>query len=258
MVKFRLKILFSHLILLISFGCGIKKDPVPLPKPDFEVKRIGEKVYLIPDKDVVKAEGFIRKGKYFFRIDSKAFCFRVYHRLGRSARACVEEAPGESLKIFQEITEDGLIINLSGFERYRIYKVSDKGELIPESSREVRKQSVLLERRYNDYEVAITGVTGSVESEPVFIKVPSKEPPTPSPPQEVKIIKKEGKVVLYWSHPEEDVLFEVYRDGALRTPSPIRVTVFAEEDPGEPAVYEIVAVNRFGKKSLPARVFYRP
>lgn len=249
---------FFFLIFLISFGCGIKKDPVPLPKPDFEIKRIGEKVYLIPGKDVVKAEGFLRKGRYFFRIDSKAFCFKVYHRLGRSVRACVDEALRDSPEITQEITEEGLKLNLSGFVRYRIYSVASGGELIPERSKEVRKQSVFLPRRFKDYEIAVTGVLGSVESDPVYIRIPSREPPTPIPPEDVRIIKKEGKVVLYWSHPEDEVLFEVYRNGALLTPSPIRVMVFSEDDPGKPTVYEIVAVNRFGKKSLPARVFYRP
>lgn len=258
MTKIHLKFAFFLLILTISYGCGIKKEPVPIPKPSYEIKRIGEKVYLIPDKDVVKAEGFVKKGKYFIRIDSKAFCFRVYHRLGRSQRSCVDEAFRDLPRIVREISEDELALKLFGFDHYRIYRVSEEGQLIPDSFMEIKKQTTFLNRRFSDYVVAVTGVRGSVESDPVFIKVPSKEPPTPVPPQEVKTVLKGQKIVLYWTHTDEDVVFEVYRNGVLLTPRPIRVTVFSERAPDKPAVYEIVAVNRFGKKSLPARIFYRP
>jgi len=224
-----LKIFFFPLIFAIFSGCGIKKDPVPLPKPAFEVRRIGEKVYLIPGKEVFKAEGFLRRGKYFLRIDSKAFCFRVHHRLGRSASACVEEALRERPLLSQELTEDSVILNLQGFERYRIYRVTGEGNLILEDFKEVRGNRAVMKREFKDYQVAVTGVRGSLESEPLLVKVPY-----------------------------EEVSFEVYRNGKLLTAKPIMATVFIEKKPDEPAVYEIVAINKFGQRSVSARVFYRP
>lgn len=250
-------LLFTTVPLFFT-GCGIKKPPSPLPEPRYSVKRIGDVTYVLPRKEGVSAQGFIKKGNYLMRIDGRSFCFRVRHKLGKKRKECVPPAGGEPPEVITEVSEDSVILHLDGYGAYRIYPLDDEGFVVPKPIMEVKDKRASIERKFSDYRVAITGVINGSESFPRIIEVIAREPPVPEPPTDPRIVSKKGRIYIYWWHGDEDVSFEVLMDGSLLTPTPIRENVFSLPDPGREVTFEIRAVNKYGRKSEPVKVNYKP
>ncbi len=249
---------FLFLIFSLLIGCGIKKSPVPLPYPEFTVKRIGDRIYLIPKTGDIKPEGFVKKGDLFVRIDSSPFCFKVTHRLGRSVMRCVEGARGEPPSVSITDLGEEVGINLGGYRLFRFYSVSG-GDITLPHFLEAGEGEVRLKKSLKSMKVAITGVLGSVESEPAYIEIPAKEVPSPAPPEDLRLIVRGGILYLYWWHREENIRgFIIRKNGMTITGRPIRSYVFSEPAPEEETTYEVIAINRFGKESEPARITYKP
>ena len=251
---------FGLLILIFMYilGCGIKKYPVPPPYPEFTIKRIGDKVYLIPETKGIKPEGFVKKGDMFVRIESDPFCFKVTHELGRSVMRCVEGAKGEPpyARVMDLGEEAG--IQLSGYRSFRFYRVSG-GDIILPHFLETEGGEVRLKKSIKGMRVAITGVLSGVESEPAYVEIPAKEIPPPQPPEDLRLMVRGSTLYLYWWHRDEDILgFIIRKNGMTLTDKPIRSYVFSEPAPEKETTYEVIAVNRFGKESQPARITYRP
>jgi hypothetical protein len=253
-----LKFVFLFLLSSVIVGCGIKKPPQPLPEPSFEVKRIGKVVYIIPLQKGISAEGFLKKGDFLIRIDGRSFCFNVRHPLGKKKEACVPPAGGEKPSVALELAEDRVILNLRGYGSYRIYPVQEDGFLIPREIKEIKGTKAVLDRRFKDYKVAITGVMPGRESSPLVIEVLSRDPPVPEPPRDLQLVRRGQKIYLYWWHGEENLTFMVLRNGELLTKEPIRTNAFSDKAPQEETLYEVIAINRFNVKSPPARIIYKP
>jgi len=251
-----LKFLFLFLNLCLIYACGIKKDPKPLPLPEFDLRRIGTYVYLIPKEKGIHAEGFYKEKDYMYRVEEENFCFRVWKEKGRERNVCVEKAyiyRPEAELIFEE---DRLIVRLSRSGKYRAYPYTDR--LIPKLIKEFEGSEVSLPREYSAKRYAITEVKGSVESKPLVVEVPPKIPPKPPKPEEVSYVKRGGKIYIFWSMQENVKGYLVYRNGKLLTPEPIIQNVFVDKEPKKLMRYEIVSVNKFGVKSEPAVLIYRP
>ncbi len=245
-------------IFVYILGCGIKKYPVPLPYPEFTIKRIGDKVYLIPETKGIKPEGFVKKGNIFMRIEGDPFCFKVTHELGRSVMRCVEGAKGEPPSVRVTDLGEEVDLRLGGYNSFRLYRVSG-GDIILPHFLETDEGEVRLKKSTKGMRVAISGVLKGVESEPAYVEVPAKEILPPPSPEDLRLIVREGTLYLYWWHKDEDILgFIIRKNGMTVTDRPIRSYVFSEPTPEEETTYEVIAVNRFGKESLPAKITYRP
>jgi len=85
------KISFLFLNLLLALSCGIKGDVEPLPRPDFKLTRIGNKVYVIPKNEKIIPEGFLKKGRFYVKEEPGRFCFSVKHLEGKEELVCVKE-----------------------------------------------------------------------------------------------------------------------------------------------------------------------
>lgn len=256
MVDRFLKFPFLLLNLCLIYTCGIKKDPKPLPLPEFDLRRIGTYVYLIPKEKGVRAEGFYRQGNFMYRVEEKNFCFRVWKENGRERNVCVEEAYTYRPKAELLLEEDRLILRFRRSGRYRIYPYTDR--LVPKPIKEFEGSEVFLPREYSTRRYAITEVKGPVESEPLVVEVPPKIPPKSQKPKEVSYVKRGGKIYIYWSMQENVEGYLVYRNGKLLTPKPIIQNIFVDEEPKKLTRYEIISVNKFGVKSEPAILIYKP
>lgn len=251
------KILSVILKTSLIFSCGVKGPPKPIPPPEYELRRIGTKVFLIPKTQGLRAEGFVSEGDLLVREDPSRFCFTVYSPGTRRVMACVEEAKGVEPNFRLELREDRVEVLLDEEGRYRVYPYIG-GRLHPKVLKEVEGRKIELERGREEKVFAITKVLGKVESEPVLVRVPTLEPPRPKPPREVRYLVKGGRIYLYWWSEEDEAGFLVYRNGKLLTPRPIKRNYFVDDLPVEGAVYEIVSVNEAGGRSEPARIVYRP
>ena len=250
-----LKLTALCLITLELFSCGIKRDPKPPPLPDFDLYRIGSYIYLVPRSGEITPEGFRRKDFYFVREESGRVCFTVRQRGGKEVLRCVGEAvklkPGVEVRIEPERV---LILGRQG-GRFRLYPY--RGELIPKPVAEFGERTEL-KRDFRERVYALTEVIGSVESEPLLIRVPPLEPPAPPKPEHLRITVRDGKLYLYWWVEGEVEGFLVFRNGQLLTGEPIRSNVFIDDLPEGEVVYRVISVNRFGKRSQPAVIRYRP
>ncbi len=235
-------------------GCGIKKPPKPPPYPHVQVKRLGDIVYVLtPDKDVV-VEGFERKKGFWYKVSGEKFCFKVSHKRGRTALRCVEDAPEEKPDVEVRILKEKVFIKAKGFRRYRIYRAEEIP--LPPHMLEFEGETYV-RRDLREVKLAITGVVNGSETEPVFVRIPPVEPPSPEPPQDLSYTVRNGKIVLFWRG-EEEIRYLVYRNNTLLTEKPIRTNLFIDNLPPPGTVYRVVAVNRFGVRSKPAEIVYRP
>jgi hypothetical protein len=257
MYRFILNLALPILTALLVATCGIKKDPEPLPKPKYKVLRVGSTVFLIPRNGDIYVEGFHKRDGFFEKLDPKAFCFRVKHRAGAEELVCVDKATSHVPKI--ELRDEGDAVVLS-FGRKGTYRVRPyRDGIVPRLIYEVRNSQLKLKKRYEPYKVAITEVIGRVESEPVVVEVPAKEPPVPPKPVDLKVVVKGGKLYLFWWSNSEDIVgFLVFKNGKQITPKPIVQNYFVDTLPDERTLYEVVSVNRFGVRSEPASTFYSP
>jgi len=251
-----LRFLFLFLNFCFIYACGIKRDPKPLPLPEFSLRRIGTYVYLIPKGKGVHAEGFFGERDFMFRLEKRNFCFRVWREKGRERNVCVEGAYTYRPKAELLLEKDRLIVRLSRSDRYRIYPYTDR--LIPKPIEEFVGSEVSLPREYSSKRYAITEVKGSVESEPLIVEVPAKIPPKPPKPEGVSYVKRGEKIYIYWFMQKDVKGYIVYRNGKLLTPEPILRNVFIDKEPEELTRYEIVSVNEFGVRSDPAVLIYKP
>ncbi len=257
MICWRFKILFLLLKFGLILSCGIKKPPKPLPPPEYELKRIGSKVYLIPKIKGLKAEGFVPIDGFLVRDDPSRFCFKVSSPKGREVLSCVEEAGAGRPSLEVEVKNDRVEIIAKEVGTYRLYPYRD-GKLIPKPLAEVRGRKMEIERGLKPKIVGVTKVMGRVESEPTIVEIPPVEPLRPAPPEDVRYVVRGDKLFLYWWGPDDEVRFLVYRNGKLLTPEPIVSNYYVDELPKRETVYEIVSVNSAGAKSEPARIVYRP
>jgi len=241
------------LIPLVCTSCGVKRDPQPLPLPEFDLLRIGSRIYVVPRKGEILPEGFERRDSFFIRQEAGRVCFTVRRLEGGKVLSCVQEAVREKPKLEVRVESERVLVLSKG--RFRVYPY--RGELVPRPLKEFT-DSLVLERGFEEKVYAVTQITGSVESPPVLIRVPPKEPPTPPPPKDLSFAVRGGKIYIYWRSEGEVEGFLVYRNGRLLTQKPVKSHVFAENLPAGEAVYEVVSVNRFGRKSKPATIHYRP
>ncbi|WP_157560584.1 hypothetical protein [Hydrogenivirga sp. 128-5-R1-1] len=247
---------FLLLNLLFFLSCGIKGDVKPLPEPEYKLSRIGNKVYLIPKNEKIVPEGFLKRKGFYVREEPGRFCFSVKHLEGKEELACVGGSPHKRPRLKLEVREEYVRVLFEEGGTYRVYPYEE--ELLPEPVKEVKGDSLSLERRLNPYRVAITMVVGGVESEPVVVEVPPRKPPKPPKPEHLRLVVKGDKLYLYWWTEEEKVGFLVFRNGKLLTRRPLRNNVFVDRVPEGEAVYEVRSVNEFGVESEPARIIYRP
>ena len=252
----KFKILLILLKIGLIFSCGIKKPPKPIPPPQYELKRIGSNVFLIPKTQGLKAEGFVPLDGFLVREDPSRFCFKVSSPQSKKVLVCIEEAVSVRPRFELQIKKDRLVVRMEEEGRYRVYPYRD-GKLVPTPLMEVEGGSIELKRDYKKKVFGITKVVGKVESEPVVVKVPPLKPPEPDPPRDLRYIIRGGKIYIYWWG-GEDLRFLVYRNRRLLTPEPIVRNYFVDKLPESEAIYEIVSVNRFGGRSKPARIVYRP
>jgi len=255
MVNSFLKPLAFCSICLAVLSCGVKKDPEPLPLPRFDLYRIGSYVYLVPREGEIVAEGFEKRDSYLVRREEGSFCFRVKRRGGRELMRCVAEAVLSVPEVEVRVEPEGVRLLTPRGRRFRLYPYRDRP--IPPPMREFSGE-LLLGREPEERVYALTEVLGSVESAPLTVRVPPAEPPEPPPPRDVRYTVRGERLYLYWWAEEGAEGFLIYRDGRLLTERPIRSHVFVDDLPEGEVVYEIVSVNRFGKKSKPAVLRYRP
>ncbi|MDQ7038468.1 MAG: hypothetical protein Q9N26_04640 [Aquificota bacterium] len=235
-------------------SCGVKKPPKPPPYPEFQVKRIGDLVYVIPKGREVVVKGFVKGEGFWYRKEEGRFCFKVSHRRGRSVLSCVEGKVTGKPEVEVRVLEDRVVIRARGFEGYRVYPVMD--ELIPIEVARFRNETTL-RREHTLRRYGITGVVRGAETEPVIVEVPPLEPPVPDPPEDLSYTVRGNRIVIFWRW-EEGVSYLVYRGDKLLTEKPIKTNVFVDDLPPRVTVYRVVAVNRFGKRSRPAVIVYRP
>ncbi len=247
-------LVFMFLSLMFSGGCGIKKPPKPPPYPEFQVKRIGDLVYVITSDREVVVEGFVKGEGFWYRREAGKFCFKVSHRRGRSVLSCVEGKVSGMPEVEMRVLDDRVVITARGFKSYRVYPVKEM--LIP---KEVGgfENKIVLKRGYKMKRYGITGVVRGAETEPVIVEVPPLEPPVPEPPRDLSYTVRGKRIFIFWKG-EEEVSYLVYRGDKLLTPRPIRANIFVDEIPPPGTIYRVVAVNRFGKRSKPAVIVYRP
>ncbi len=250
--KFR----FFILKVLLICACGIKKEPKPPPLPEFEVKRIGSLVFLIPSVPDVEAEGFVKGDGFLVRKEPSRFCFRVGVKGGRETLRCVEGAKDKRPSAEVKLEEDHVILFLREEGIYRLYPY--EGRLIPKPIMEVRGRVLNVRREYEKKVYALTQVIDNVESQPLLVEVPPIESEAPPPPKRLSFLVRGNRLYLYWSASDEATGFLVFRNGRLLTERPVVGNVFIDDVPAEVTVYEVVAVNRWGRKSKPVRVIYRP
>ncbi len=240
-------LLFSFLFLSL-ISCGVKTEPKPLPEPEFQVKRIGEFIYVIGNN--LEISGFKKGDGFWFTRKKDAFCFYVKKVKGKGKKACVVEAieyfPNirtkelkESIKIFSE--EEGT---------FRVYRVNRTIPL-PFPVKEFTHETTV-KKTYSKYRVAVTKVLReNVESYPIYIEIPPKPKPVPEPPYDVGYFRLNKKIVIYWFHNDFENLegFNVYKNGEKVNKVPIKKNTFVDNYPEESTVYEIKAVNKFGLES---------
>ena len=251
--KFKISLVVLNAFTLLS--CGIKTDVEPLPKPKYRVLRVGELVYIIPEDKNVIPEGFRKEGNFFVKKERGRFCFRVRHVEGKEETRCVREASSDKPEARVEVEGDHLKLSLEEEGKYRVYPYRDR--LIPQPIEEVEGDLITLKRKYEPYKVAITKVENGIESAPIVVDVPALKPPTPTPPKGVKILKKAGKIYIYW-WAEENMKYMVYKNGMPLTKEPTQATIVSDEIPAQETTYEVIAINEFGVRSKPARIIYKP
>lgn len=252
-----LKFCFILLNFILISSCGIKREPEPLPEPEFRVLRIGTLVYLIPSNKDVVPESFTGRGWYYVKDKPERFCFRVKHLRGKEALVCVPEAYTGKPSAEVILLKDSLKLLFKREGVYRVYPYREG--LIPKVLKELRGREVLLERKHTPYMVAITELVGDRESEPLILEVPPRKPPEPPPPEGLRYVVREDRLILYWWSGSEDVSgFLVYRNGKLLTEKPIIQNVYEDRLPKGKTIYEVRSVNKFGVKSEPARIIYSP
>lgn len=251
--KFKISLVILNTFILLS--CGIKTDVEPLPKPKYKVLRVGDWVYIIPEDKKVIPEGFRKEGNFFVRKERGRFCFRVRHVEGKEETRCVREASSEKPRARLKVEGDKLKVLMEEEGIYRVYPYRDP--LIPSPIEETESGLIILSRKYKPYKVAITKVVDGIESDPIIVEVPALKPPAPPPPKGVKILKKAGKIYIYW-WAEENMKYMVYRNGEPLTKEPTHATIVSDDIPKQETTYEVVAINEFGVKSKPTRITYKP
>lgn len=212
-------------------------------------------MYVVPKNNDISVEGFFRKKGFFLKKEEKAFCFKVKHLKGKKLNVCVPNAYSGKPNVKVEITPEKVILHLEKGKTYRLYPY--KEGIVPYPLGEFQK-TVIIGRDFKEKIYALTEVFEDFESQPFVIRIPPKEAPVPPKPQDLSYVVRGGKIYLYWRAKEEAEGFLVYRNGKLLTEKPIRGNVFVEDLPTEEALYEVISVNRFGKKSSPAIVRYSP
>ena len=123
----RFKILLVILKMSLIFSCGVKSPPKPVPPPEYELRRVGTKVFLIPKNRGIKAEGFVPVEGFLIREDPSRFCFRVYSPGRRQVMACVEEAVEGEPTFGLRIEEDRVEVLLDEDGLYRVYPYRESG-----------------------------------------------------------------------------------------------------------------------------------
>jgi len=219
---------------------------------------MGRHVYVI-GKDITVPR-FKNYGTFWYKNESKAFCFLVKHVKGKSKKVCVREAPAKKPKITHKITEDYLVLKAPRESVYRVYPLIPEGIPSPFPLLTFKKEAKL-RRRYEPYTVGIAEeLNPPYETEPLLLEVPKKPYPVPEPPSHGGYIIYKNKLILYWFHekPEDLLGFHIYKNKERITEKPVKQTTYTEENPSLPALYEIKAVNKFMKESKPLPINVYP
>ena len=248
-------VLLLFFLFLSLSSCGIKSKPSPLPEPKFEVKRIGEFVYVLGNK--LEVEGFKRANNFWYTKNPERFCFVVKRVNGKSKNVCVPKAPKEVPKVKVKNLKEKVLILTQEEGVYHLYNVIDDLP-VPFQLQEFRNK-VSLEKSYYKYRVAITKVLKkSIESYPLYIEVKPKPKPTPKPPYDGGYILIEDKLILYWFHEDFENLigFNVYKNGKRLNNNPIKKSVYIDKVPDREVLYEIRAINSFGLESKSFKIVF--
>ncbi len=249
--------LFLFFLFLSLLSCGIKSKPKPLPEPKFQIKRIGEFVYVIGNN--LEVPGFKKVDGFWFTQKEEAFCFDVKRIKGKSKRVCVPKAvkqyPQISVKELKGAVK--LISKEEGI--FRIYKIKNTFP-VPFPIKEFNKET-FIPKTYSKYRIAVTKtLKENVESAPIFIDIPPKPKPIPDPPYDVGYFILDGKVVIYWFHKKFEDLqgFNIYKNGKKINKKPLKVNTFVDTYPQQTTIYEIRAVNKFGLESKGVSIKIKP
>ena len=246
--------LLLFFLFLSLTSCGIKSKPKPLPEPQFQLKRIGEFVYIIGND--LEVPGFQKEEGFWFTRERKAFCFEVKRIEGKKKKVCVPEAPNQEPTVSVEELREAIKITSKDEGKFRIYKLKD-GIPIPFPIGEFTKEA-LIEKNYSEYRVAVAKVLNeNVESEPVFIKVSPKPKPVPQPPHEISYLRIDAKVVIYWFHEDIENLqgFNIYKNGKRVNKEPLKGNTFIDDYRDQTTEYEVRAVNEFGIESKGVKIY---
>ncbi len=257
-VMWVIKVFLPVLNFLFLTSCGIKKEPKPLPEPEYKLLRLGSYIYVIPKKGGINVEGFDKFHNFFVKKNPLNICFKVKHVEGKIKLECVEKAITEVPPYSLEITEEEVVVRLLKEGEYKLYRVETVP--IPTSGMKVNCCEVRMKREFMPKKVALTRVVGNRESQPAIIEVPPKAPPEPSPPEKGGYKLRGKNLYIYWWMKEDRGVtgFFVYKNGRRITPEPITANVFRDEAPSEPTVYEVRSVNKFGVESKPLKILYKP
>lgn len=240
--------------LTLLFSCGIKANPEPLPKPEVQIWRVGEYVYVYSLSGNVEVKGFQKEDNYWYIKRGDAFCFDVQRVEGKRGKFCVQEAIKEkpSVRFIEEVDRLGLFPQ--GFQSYMLYPVED-GKVKVQKGRAI-KEPIELQRDYFRRCYALAGVKGNLQSEPVNFCIEPKPPPSIAEVQRLELRFGERRAYLLWSYVEEYREFLIFKNGKL-----LGSTVgFAYEidPPSRGDTFTVKVVHPLGFQSSGTSLTYSP
>ncbi|RMH80393.1 MAG: hypothetical protein D6674_03985 [Acidobacteria bacterium] len=240
--------------LTLLFGCGIKANPETLPKPEVQIWRIGEYVYVFSLSGNIEVRGFQKEENYWYLKKGDAFCFDVLREGGKKGRFCVQEAIREKPSV--RLIEEGNRLGLSpyGFQSYMLYPVED-GKIKVQKGR-VIKEPIELPRDYFRRCYALAGVKGNLQSEPVNFCLEPKPPPSIPEVQRLELRLGERKAYLLWSYVEEYREFLVFKNGKLLGST--LGFVYEVDPPSRGDTFTVKVVHPLGFQSSGVSLIYSP
>lgn len=247
----------------MAFGlsaCGIKGPPVPPPPPDIALKRIGEYIYIKPNKNQkIKISGFKYVDGIFVKKDKASSCFEVKDSsTNTSAEYCVPPAIEKKPIIVKAYRRFRIHIFLTGYNTYRLYKHKLNEGFNPFGKAITIHNEAILPPDFSAFCYSITGIYYSSESSPSTVCFKRQTPPIPQTPQNANFSIYKNKIYIYWEPNQDDnytIGYLVYKNDKLLTKHPIRSNVFVDNLPKGFTVYKIEAVGMYNTKSKPAKVY---
>ncbi len=194
---------------LLLFSCGIKADTQVLPLPETEVRRIGNKVYVLSLKDQIVVENFQKRENIFYTESSNAFCFKVKGVNTRSKKQCVEEALMQTPKFVVRDLGDKILLEASGFDTFALYPYLD-GDLDILNRKQIPKEYEI-SKDYSKKCYALTGVAGNRESLPVTFCIDAKPIPRVEDVDALEYRVVNDRLFLIWSYREDYESFVIYQ-----------------------------------------------